>query len=61
VDAILRLPDIERLVFTLYYYEELTTKEIELVLGETESSVSAIHDSALLLLYARLSEPEEMI
>jgi RNA polymerase sigma factor for flagellar operon FliA len=47
VKAILQLPDRERLVFTLYYYEELTTEEIGLLLGETESSVSQLHASAL--------------
>ena len=47
-EAILSLPERERLVFTLYYYEELTTGEIELLLGKTEPSVSQIHASTLL-------------
>jgi RNA polymerase sigma factor for flagellar operon FliA len=50
--AILQLPDRERLVFTLYYYEELTTEEIGLLLGETKSSVSQLHASALMHLEA---------
>jgi RNA polymerase sigma factor for flagellar operon FliA len=37
--AILHLPDRERLVFTLCYYEELTETEIGLLLGETQSNV----------------------
>jgi DNA-directed RNA polymerase specialized sigma subunit len=37
--AILHLPERERLVFTISYYEELTTDKIELLLGETKSNV----------------------
>jgi RNA polymerase sigma factor FliA len=55
-DAILLLPDRERLVFTLCYYEELTTGEIGLLLGETESSVSQLHASALMHLKAQLAD-----
>jgi RNA polymerase sigma factor for flagellar operon FliA len=46
-EAILLLPEQERLVFTLHYYERLTTEEIEQVLGATESSISQLHASAL--------------
>ena len=53
--AILRLPDQERLVFTLCYYEELTTEEIGLLLGETESSISQLHASALIHLEDQLN------
>jgi RNA polymerase sigma factor FliA len=42
------LPDKERLVVALYYYEELTMQEIGKVLGLTESRVSQIHSSAIL-------------
>jgi RNA polymerase sigma factor for flagellar operon FliA len=45
--AIRHLPDRERLVFTLCYYEELTKAEIGLLLDETESYISQIHASAL--------------
>lgn len=41
------LPERERLVLTLYYYEELTMKEIGLTLGVVESRVSQVHASAL--------------
>jgi RNA polymerase sigma factor for flagellar operon FliA len=54
--AILQLSDRERLVFTLYYYEELTTGEIGLLLGETEDRISQFHASALALLYAQLKD-----
>jgi len=55
VDAIDGLPEKERLVLTLYYYEELTMKEIGLTLGVVESRVSQIHSSAVLRLRAALS------
>jgi RNA polymerase sigma factor for flagellar operon FliA len=46
-EAILFLPEQERLVFTLHYYERLTTEEMKQVLGATESSISQLHSSAL--------------
>jgi len=49
-DAIEDLPEKERMVLTLYYYEELTMKEIGLALGVVESRVSQIHSSAVLRL-----------
>jgi len=54
VDAIDELPEKERLVLTLYYYEELTMKEIGLTLGVVESRVSQIHSSAVLRLRSAL-------
>ena len=53
-DAISRLPEREKLVVTLYYYEELTLREIGEVLGVTESRVSQLHTKAILRLKARL-------
>jgi RNA polymerase sigma factor FliA len=53
--AIDGLPERERLVVTLYYYEEMTMKEIGLVLGVVESRVSQIHSSAVVHLRARLA------
>jgi RNA polymerase sigma factor FliA len=47
IDAIEELPEKERLVLTLYYYEELTMKEIGFTLGVVESRVSQIHASAM--------------
>ena len=57
-DAINRMPDRERLVLTLYYYEGLTLAEIGGVLGVTESRVCQIHTKAILQLRGRLSEPD---
>jgi RNA polymerase sigma factor FliA len=53
-DAIARLPEREKLVVTLYYYEDLTLREIGEVLGVTESRVSQLHTKAILRLKARL-------
>jgi RNA polymerase sigma factor FliA len=57
-EAIARLPEREKLVVTLYYYEELTLREIGEVLGVTESRVSQLHTKAVLRLKARLSGPQ---
>ncbi len=47
-EAIESLPDRERLVIALYYYETLTLREIGEVLGVTESRVSQLHTKAVL-------------
>jgi RNA polymerase sigma factor for flagellar operon FliA len=54
VEAIKSLPEQERLVIALYYYEELTLKEIGAVLEISESRVSQIHTKAILSLRAQL-------
>ena len=53
-DAIARLPEREKLVVALYYYENLTLREIGEVLGVTESRVSQLHTKAVLRLKSRL-------
>jgi RNA polymerase sigma factor for flagellar operon FliA len=53
-DAIARLPEREKLVVALYYYENLTLREIGEVLGVTESRVSQLHTKAVLRLRSRL-------
>jgi RNA polymerase sigma factor for flagellar operon FliA len=55
-EAVEALPERERLVMTLYYFEELTMKEIGLALGVVESRVSQIHASAVLHLRAKLRD-----
>jgi RNA polymerase sigma factor for flagellar operon FliA len=52
--AISRLPEREKLVVALYYYENLTLREIGEVLGVTESRVSQMHTKAVLRLRSRL-------
>ena len=54
--AIANLPDRERLVMTLYYYEEMTMREIGLALGVVESRVSQVHGSAVVHLRAALKD-----
>ena len=58
-DAIARLPEREKLVIALYYYENLTLREIGEVLGVTESRVSQLHTKAVLRLKARLQSDAE--
>ncbi len=53
-DSIARLPEREKLVVALYYYENLTLREIGEVLGVTESRVSQLHTKAVLRLKSRL-------
>jgi RNA polymerase sigma factor for flagellar operon FliA len=55
IDALVGLPERERQVLTLYYYEELTMKEVGAVLGVGESRVSQIHSLAMSRLRSRMS------
>ena len=57
IQSIEALPERERLVMTLYYYEEMTMKEIGLTLGVVESRVSQMHSSAVLHLRSMLGAP----
>jgi len=45
--AIDALPENERTVVSLYYYEELTMKEVGQVMGYTESRISQLHSKAI--------------
>jgi RNA polymerase sigma factor for flagellar operon FliA len=54
VHALKKLPERERTLLSLYYYEGLTFKEISLVLGVTESRISQLHGRALSLLRAEI-------
>jgi len=55
-EAVANLPDRERLVMTLYYYEEMTMREIGLALGVVESRVSQVHASAVAHLRSALKD-----
>jgi RNA polymerase sigma factor FliA len=55
VEAIRELPDKEKKVLVLYYYEDLTLKEIGEVLEVTESRVSQLHTKAVMRLRAKLT------
>lgn len=54
VDGLKELPQMERTVLGLYYYEGLRMKEIGEVMGVSESRISQIHSRAILLLKAKL-------
>lgn len=56
VRAIEDLPEKERLVLSLYYYEEFTMKEIGALLGVNESRVSQLHTKAMLRLRGKLGK-----
>jgi len=53
-DAIQDLPEKQRLVLSLYYYEDLNLKEIGRVLDVTESRVSQLHTQAIMRLKSKL-------
>ncbi|MGH2704068.1 MAG: RNA polymerase sigma factor WhiG [Actinomycetota bacterium] len=55
-NAINKLPDREKIVITLYYYEGLTLNEIGQVLGVTESRICQMHTKAVLQLRTRMAE-----
>jgi RNA polymerase sigma factor FliA len=55
-EAINRLPEREKIVVTLYYYEGLTLAQIGRVLGVTESRVCQMHTKAVLALRGRITE-----
>lgn len=57
-EAINRMPEREKIVLTLYYYESLTLAEIGQVLGVTESRVCQIHTKAVLQLRSRIAATE---
>jgi RNA polymerase sigma factor for flagellar operon FliA len=56
-EAIDELPEKERLVLSLYYYESCTMREVGDILGVTESRVSQLHAKAVKRLQCRLREP----
>ncbi len=63
-DGIKTLPEKQRLVLSLYYYEDLNLKEIGQVLDVTESRVSQLHTQAIIKLKSKLrttfEHPEDM-
>jgi RNA polymerase sigma factor for flagellar operon FliA len=55
-EAIDTLPEKERIVVTLYYYEELNLKEIGAVLSLTESRICQLHSQAILRLRTKMKQ-----
>lgn len=60
-DAIDKLPEKERMVVTLYYYEELTLKEISYIMKVSESRISQLHTKAILRMRGRLERIKSAI
>ena len=58
-DGIKALPEKEQMVVSLYYYKDLTLKEIGEVMGLTESRISQIHTKAIIKLRTRLRSYSE--
>jgi RNA polymerase sigma factor FliA len=59
VEAIEALPDKEKLLISLYYYEELTMKEIGQIMGYTESRISQMHTQAMYRLRHRFRDYDQ--
>ena len=59
--AIDKLPEKERLVVALYYYEGLTLKEIGLTMELTEGRISQLHTKAILRLRGALSRKKSLL
>jgi RNA polymerase sigma factor for flagellar operon FliA len=57
--AINQLPERDKIVVTLYYYEGLTLAEIGKVLGVTESRICQMHTKAVLQLRGKLTDPPD--
>ncbi len=55
VQAITELPEKEKKVLVLYYYEDLTLKEIGKILEVTESRISQLHTKAIMRLRSKLT------
>lgn len=60
-DAINKLTEKEKLVITLYYFEELTLKEISAIMGVSESRVSQLHTRAILRLKGRIARHKSFL
>jgi RNA polymerase sigma factor for flagellar operon FliA len=58
VQALKELPEREQLMLSLYYFENLTLKEIGEVLGISESRVCQLHARAMLILKSQLAPPD---
>lgn len=60
-DAIDKLSEKEKKVITLYYYEELTLKEISRIMGVSESRISQIHSKAVMKLNVKLGKYKSLL
>lgn len=60
-DSIDKLPEKERTVISLYYYEEMTLKEISAIMGVSESRISQLHTKAVIRLKGKLARQRSLI
>ncbi len=60
-DAIDKLPEKEKMVLSLYYYEELTLKEISAIMKVSESRISQIHTKAIMRLRGKLARQRSLL
>jgi RNA polymerase sigma factor for flagellar operon FliA len=60
-DAIDKLPEKEKMVLTLYYYEELTLKEISAIMKVSESRISQLHTKAIMRLRGKLARQRSLL
>jgi len=60
-DAISKLPEKEKTVISLYYFEELTLKEISAIMKVSESRISQLHTKAILRLRGKLARHKSLI
>ena len=61
VEALWTLTEKEQKVITLYYYEELTLKEISEILSVSESRVSQLHTKALQKIKVQLGDSVDLL
>jgi RNA polymerase sigma factor FliA len=60
-DAINKLPEKEKTVISLYYFEELTLKEISAIMKVSESRISQLHTKSILRLRGKLARHRSII
>ncbi|NLO38300.1 MAG: FliA/WhiG family RNA polymerase sigma factor [Ruminiclostridium sp.] len=60
-ESIDKLPEKERMVVTLYYFEELTLKEISAIMKVSESRISQLHTKAILRMRAKLERQKYIL
>lgn len=60
-DAIDKLPEKEKKVISLYYFDELTLKEISAIMKVSESRISQLHTKAILRLRGKLARHKNML
>ena len=60
-DSIEKLPEKEKMVVSLYYYEELTLKEISAIMKVSESRISQLHTKAIMRLRGKLTRHRSLL